>query len=194
MKKATKHQFDHLKAVEGKPLNEEQIQIFVKHFNERGNFPGFKIPCSVTGKLTTCVGPWKDKKIAEFGGPENLLRNYVSRSANKKLKVHKITPIGATKKKSSKKKEKTDEQIREEKVRKSIPQFKETVRGPLSGKDLIESTRNACQRPDIFLDNGRNCNGCDFYEICENSLKNLPDFVDFIDGKFVNIEGKKKKK
>jgi len=192
--KAKKGQFDHLKATEGKTLTEEQIRAWVKHYEVHSNFPGFKIPCSKTGKLSTCVGPWKDKKIKEFGSAENLLRNYVSRSALKSVKTAVITPIGSKGKKVRKKKEKTEDQIKEEKIRKSIPQLKETVRGPLSGQDLIDCTRNACQRPDIFLDNGRNCNGCDFYEICENSLKNLPDFVDYVDGKFVNIEHKKKKK
>lgn len=192
--KAKKGQFNHLKPVEGQVLTEIQIKQWVEHFNERGNFPGFKIPCSKTGKLSTCVGPWKDKKIKEFGSAENLLRNYVSRSALKSVKTAVITPIGSKGKKVRKKKEKTEEQIKEEKIRKSIPQLKETVRGPLSGQALIDSTRNACQRPDIFLDNGRNCNGCDFYEICENSLKNLPDFVDYVDGHFVNVEGKRKRK
>jgi len=192
--KAKKGEFNHLKPVEGQVLTEAQIKAWIEHFEERGNFPGFKIPCSKTGKLSTCVGPWKDKKIKEFGSAENLLRNYVSRSANKTLRTAVITPIGAKPKKGRKRKEKTEEQIREEKVRKSIPQFKETIRGPLSGNDLIESTRHSCQRPDIFLDNGRNCNGCEFYQICENSLKNLPDWVDYVDGKFVHVEGKKKRR
>jgi hypothetical protein len=192
--KAKKGEFNHLKPVEGQVLTEEQIKLWVIHFNERGNFPGFKIPCSKTGKLSTCVGPWKDKKIAEFGSAENLLRNYVSRSANKTLKTAVIRSIGTNGRVGRKKKEKTVEQLREEKIRKSIPQLKETVRGPLSGPELIESTRSACQRPDIFLDNGRNCNGCEFYGICENSLKTLPDFVDYVDGQFVNVEGKRKRR
>jgi hypothetical protein len=41
-------------------------------------------------KLTTCVGPWRAKKIAEYGSLENLLRNYKCRGVNKKLRQEKL--------------------------------------------------------------------------------------------------------
>jgi hypothetical protein len=34
-------------------------------------------------------------------------------------------------------------------------------------------TVNACWRPDIYLDNGRNCNGCSLFENCSCKIKRL---------------------
>ena len=73
MKRAKKGQRFKIKA---EPLTEELVQYFVKYYEENGSFPGSKIPCSVTGKLTTCVGPWMRKKIKEYGSAEKLLRGY----------------------------------------------------------------------------------------------------------------------
>lgn len=34
-------------------------------------------------------------------------------------------------------------------------------------------TKNACIRPDIFLDNDRNCDDCPYYDNCECNIKKL---------------------
>lgn len=163
-----------LRATEGQLLTEDQIKAFLEHFNKTGSFPGNKIPCSKSGKLTTCVGPWKLKKIKEFGSAENLLRTYTCRGVNKKVKEVKIKGIPKAKKE---KEEKTY----------TIPVLKGHVPSALQGQDFIDNTKVACQRPDIFLNNGRHCLDCKFYEACQNANKCLTTGFAFKDGQFVEV-------
>ena len=163
-----------LRATEGQLLTEDQIKAFLEHFNKTGSFPGNKIPCSKSGKLTTCVGPWKLKKIKEFGSAEALLRTYTCRGVNKKIKEVKIKGIPKAKKE------------KEEKVY-DIPQMKNTVRGPITGKALTEHSKTACMRPDVFLDNGRHCYECPHFEVCSNNLKCLTKGFAFTNGEFVEV-------
>ena len=146
-------------------MTEEQIQGIVNHFNTKGSIPGNKIVCTATGKLTTCVGPWRAKKIAEYGGVENLIRSYKCRGVNKQIRAEKIKAIGTTKK-ARKAKQK-------EEINYDIPQMKISERKPLSGQDLVDATKTACQRPDIYLNDNRSCNNCGFCDICLNSLKKV---------------------
>ena len=163
-----------IKAIAGHQLSEEQIQAFVTHFNTKGSIPGNKIICTDSGKLTTCVGPWRAKKIKEYGTLENLLRNYKCRGVNKKINEVKIKGIPKAKKE------------KEEKVY-DIPQMKNTVRGPITGKALTEHSKTACMRPDVFLDNGRHCYECPHFEVCSNNLKCLTKGFAFTNGEFVEV-------
>ena len=97
-KKAAKGKGFKIKAM---PLSEEQITLFVKHYKQFKAFPGSKIPCTITGKLTTCVGPWMLKKIKQFGSAESLLRNYKCRGAIKDQKI-KTKPVKIKHKKKTK--------------------------------------------------------------------------------------------
>ena len=160
MKKSTN---TNLKPVAGQQLTEEQIKGIVEHFNTKGSIPGNKIICTATGKLTTCVGPWRAKKIKEYGGIENLLRTYKCRGVNKALRAEKVKAIGSKVKKTKEKEE----------VTYTVPQMKITERKPLQGQDLIEATKASCQRPDIYLNDNRTCNNCGFCDICLNSLKKV---------------------
>jgi hypothetical protein len=168
-----------IKAIAGKQLTEDQIKIYVDKFNKDGNFPGHKIPCTVTGKLTTAVGPWLKKKVKEFGSAEALLRNYKcrgvikdARKANAPQKIKKIGKRAA--KRAEKQKKLTD-----------IPVMPTGTKRPQTNEEFTEASHRECARPDIFLDNGRHCLDCPHYTICENELKCLPRGFKFIDGKFV---------
>lgn len=152
------------------PLTEQQIKDFVQHYNKNGSFPGSKIPCSVTGKLTTCIGPWMKKKIKEFGSAEALLRNYKCRGALKNERQV-IKPVSAKSKRKLKVKELKDEQKNWD-----IPKVNFTPPRPMTSKELTQTTESQCLRPDIFISNGRHCEGCEFFEICVNSLKVLPSY------------------
>jgi hypothetical protein len=145
----------------GGPLTEAQITMFVEHYNKHQCFPGSKIPCTITGKLTTCVGPWMKKKIQEYGGPENLLRKYRCRGALKKAKqiIKGVKP----RKKKQKRKDEEGNYI--------IPTMPNYSPRDLSIKEKIEMSKSICMRPDIFLDNGRHCEGCMHFDICQNALK-----------------------
>lgn len=153
--------------IEAKPLTEDQILYFVKYYNENKSFPGSKIPCNITGKLTTCVGPWMVKKIKEFGGPENLLRKYKCRGALKaKREAQKPTP-------KNKKRRQILKEMKTEQKEWDLPKMNFTPPQPLNEADVALCTKGTCFRPDIFLDNERHCDGCEFYDACTNHLKCL---------------------
>ncbi len=156
--------------IQSKPLSEDQIQEFVNYYNKNGSFPGSKIPCNVTGKLTTCLGPWMKKKIKEFGSAEQLLRSYKCRGA---LKAERqiIKPVV-----KNKRKQKTKE-LKDEQQNWSIPKIEFTPPRALTAAEITQTTASQCLRPDIFLTNGRHCDGCEFYEVCSNDLKVLPSYT-----------------
>lgn len=153
--------------IEAKPLTEEQIQLFLAHYKQYGSFPGSKIPCNMTGKLTTCVGPWMAKKIKEFGSAEKLLRNYKCRGALKQKKEA-LKPV-----KKDTKRRKIIKELKNEQKEWDLPKMSMDAPKPLTSNELASVTSNTCLRPDIFLDNDRFCDGCEFYEICTNRNKVL---------------------
>jgi hypothetical protein len=172
--------------LEPKPLSEELIQQFLGHYKKHNSFPGSKIPCNVTGKLTTAVGPWLKKKIKEFGSPEALLRGYKCRQANKT-----VVAIGKKKKKGNAE----APLIKEKDGRYDIPQVNlNKPSRPLNETDLAKESETTCLRPDIYLNNGRHCEGCKYFKLCKSRLKNLPKHVTFVDGKFISTEIIKPKK
>ena len=157
------------KKIEAKPLTEGQIQEFITHYNKHKSFPGSKIPCNVTGKLTTCVGPWMVKKIKEFGGAENLLRKYTCRGALKAAK-QKTKPITTKSKRKAKIKELKDDQKNWD-----IPKVNFVAPSVSTDLELGEMTKSTCLRPDIHLNNDYYCDGCEFYNVCTSSIKRLAD-------------------
>jgi hypothetical protein len=110
------------------------------------------------------------KKIKEFGGPENLLRNYKCRGA---LKAERQI-IKPTMKRQRKQKTTL---IKDEDKNWSIPKIDFTPPRALSNSEIAETSKSQCFRPDIFLSNGRHCDGCEVFELCENDLKNLPKYL-----------------
>ena len=177
------------KLVPGSKLTEDQIVVFVKHYNKHKSFPGSKILCNVTGKLTTAVGPWLRKKVNKVGSAEKLLRSYVCKQATKKQK---ITPISKKRRKLV-----NDEPnaLVKENGRYDIPLINiNNLSRPMTESELAKDSQNMCLRPDIFLHNGRHCEGCKYYKICENGLKTLPKHISFDGIKFVSNEIPKTKK
>lgn len=171
----------------GSPLDDQQIKMFVDHYKTYKSFPGSKIPCTLTGKLTTAVGPWLKKKVAEFGSAEALLRGYKCRGATKKQKV---APIG-----KKRKKDEATKVVKEEDGRYDIPliNLNKPTR-PLNKEELAKDSRTICLRPDIFLNNARHCDGCHYYGLCENRLKTLPKHIHFDGTEFISTEERKTKK
>ena len=147
------------KATKDKLLTENQIKLFVDFYNIHQTIPGNKIVCNATRKLTTCVGPWKDKKIKEYGGIENLLRNYKRREASPKKKAIVVSI--------------SQEQ---DKVVYDLPVLK-YERTVMTNVQLAQETKSACLRPDIYLTNGRHCDGCEYFSLCLSRLKKLPNYA-----------------
>ena len=144
------------------PLTESQISMFIEYYKENKCFPGSKIACNITGKTVTCTGPWMKKKIEEYGGPENLLRKYKCRGALKKAKQI-IKGVKPRKKFKQKRKDEDGNYI--------IPTMPQGSQRPISKAEMTEMSKAICLRPDIFLDNGRHCEGCMHFDICVNSIK-----------------------
>lgn len=152
--------------LEAKPLTEAQIKLFLEHFEKNGSFPGSKIPCNITGKLTTCVGPWLKKKVAEFGGAENLLRKYICRGAVKKHKEAQKAPSKRKASKKALKAMKVDEKVWD------LPKLDlNALPLPLNSTEISDLTYSTCLRPDLHLDNDYACNGCEFFEACTSRKK-----------------------
>ena len=178
----TKKQTKRIK-ISAAPLDEQQIKMFVKYYNENGSFPGSKIPCSVTGKLTTCIGLWMKKKIKEFSGAENLLRTYKCRGALKaERQIIKLIV--------NKKRRKITTQLKDENNEWYIPEIEFTPPRPLTQTETADASKTQCFRPDIFLTNGRHCDGCEIFDVCQNYLKTLPKYLK----KDKKISGKKIKR
>ena len=159
---AKKTKTKRFKLAPGQQLTEAQIKTFIEHYNIHKNFPGSKIPCTITGKLTTCVGPWMKRKIEEYGGPENLLRKYRCRGAMKKAKQI-IKGVKPRKKIKQKRKDEDGNYI--------IPSLPQGSQRPITKAEMTEMSKSICMRPDIFLDNGRHCEGCMHFDVCVNALK-----------------------
>ena len=181
-KKAAKGKGFKIKAM---PLTEEQITLFVSHYKQYKSFPGSKIPCSVTGKLTTCVGPWMLKKIKEFGSAESLLRNYKCRGALKDQRIK-------SKPQKVKRKTKIKELVEKEHGRYDIPSMNSFAKP--TPYDPAKESETKCLRPDIFLSNDRHCDGCHHFKICRNSHRTLPKHVSFNGTNFVYESGYKTKR
>lgn len=160
--------------LEAKPLTEEQIQFFLKYYKENNSFPGSKIPCNMTGKLTTCVGPWMAKKIKEYGSAENLLRKYKCRGALKRQRDA-LKPAKTRKPRNKKRQEIINSMKNTDTEQKvwDLPKIAFSGPQPMTESDLAETTKGACLRPDIYLNNDGHCNGCKYVDLCQNRLKNI---------------------
>lgn len=175
-------------------LTEENIKSIVSHYEIHKAFPSNQIICNVTGKKSLCIGLWKDKKIKQFGSVENFVRSYKCRQATKV--EGKVVPMGAKKgvKRISKKKkniQKIDENG--EKVY-DIPIMSYKPPQRMTLDQLADDSEKICLRPDVYLTNGRHCDGCPYYKICRHRLKELPKDIIFDGEKFVYKEVIKKKK
>jgi len=173
--------------IKAQPLSEEQIEVFVAHYKKFKSFPGSKIPCTISGKLTTCIGPWMLKKIKEFGSAENLLRNYKCRGA---LKDQRIKTLPQKSKRT--KKNKVKDLVEKEHGRFDIPRIGEFLVPPPYDPAIESETK--CLRPDIYLDNDRHCDGCHHYKICRSACKILPKHISHDGSVFVYEDERKTKR
>jgi len=90
---------------------------------------------------------------------------------------------------------KSDSPTKEKDGRYNIPQLSlENISRPLTDAELAKDSETICLRPDIFLHNGRHCEGCKYYKICKNRLKTLPKHISFVDGEFISTEVRKTNK
>lgn len=162
------------------------ISGWVKYYEEHKRLPYKDILCKECRRTTTSMfGTNLKNTLPKFGNDiEALLKGFVCRpcrtlkTANEKAKkpkeekkpkvVKEVVPM-------------TWEEIedRKEEVRKSIPKidFNKRLEPILpDNKKMVEHmTALACLRPDIYLDNGRFCNGCPWIKNCICGIKKISE-------------------
>ena len=151
-------------------------QAFIKSYNETGKGTSNKIPCIKCFTPTTMFGSNLANRIKKYGGLSNLLESFTCRkciSASKPTK-----PIKEKKVRKVKLHKKTNEQGE---VVYDIPKMKwSTPRNVMlkDAPDLIEDhTKHSCAAPQLFLDNGRACYGCVYWNNCQCPIKTANEFA-----------------
>ena len=143
-------------------INKEE---WIKSYNETKKLPSLKIPCSKCDGSSTAFGSNLEKKIAQFKGLDILLDTFTCRSCKSDAKPQREKKIVI---KASKTEEK-------EKVVYNIPTMRGFVPTNAYLKDspsLIQSMTNfSCVSPQLYLDNGRKCFGCVYFDNCNCALK-----------------------
>ena len=145
---------------------------WVECYNKTGKLPSLKLPCTTCDGSSTCFGSNLENRINKFGTLWSLLDEFKCRSCVSASKPKKEKKISV---RFMKRKEK------EAKKELPIPQVKQFVpRNVLlkDAPDIIESyTSFSCAAPALYLDNGRACHGCAFYNNCMCALKGKNDFA-----------------
>jgi len=154
----------------------EDISGWIKFFKEHKKLPAQKITCSHCKHNTVSMfGPnLKNYLKKHKNNIEELLQTFECRACRNlhkdpkepKPKKTYVNPLSVM----------TKEELEEraEKIKKDLPKM-EFTKLPFitpTDKEGVESlTSVACQRPDIYLDNGKWCDGCPWIKYCVCDLK-----------------------
>lgn len=148
--------------------NKEQQEHYLQH----GHLINKKIQCNQCETDVTMFGSNLENRINKFGTLWSLLdefkcRKCVSASKPKKEKVVSVRFMKRVEK--------------EEKKKLDIPKMKFSVPRNVFLKDapdIIESvTQFSCAAPALFLNNGKNCDGCAFWNNCQCPIKTSNEFA-----------------
>ncbi len=144
------------------------ITAWIETFNSTGKLPEQRIPCSNESctTSTTCFGANLDSKIAKHGGLMNLLTTFECRECRSASKPAKVKPVRAPR--ASTKQEEPTQSTPRVNINATPTRFDFK-----NESDVQELTSGQCQRPDIFLDNDRACDGCGLYAHCACTSKRL---------------------
>jgi len=149
-------------------MKNKQLECYKKN----GHLINKKIQCTLCSSDVTMFGSNLDNRIVKFGSIESLLETFKCRSCVSAAKPKKEKKVSV---RFIKRKQK------EEKKNLPIPQVKQFVPRNVFLKDapdIIESyTSFSCAAPALYLDNGRACHGCSFYNNCKCALKGKNDFA-----------------
>ena len=156
--------------------NKNNVTDEIALYNKTGKLSSPKIACSKCQSLVTAFGSNLEGKIKKYGGLSNLLENFICRkctSASKPAKVEKIKKV--RKVKLSKKVDENGE------VKYEIPKMKWSTSKNTFLKDepeLVEElTKFSCVAPQLFLNNGKSCDGCAFWNNCQCPIKTANEFA-----------------
>lgn len=159
---------------------------WVKYYEENKKLPHNKITCKECRQTATSMfGTNLGNTLPKFGNDmEALLKGFVCRPC-RTMK----TENERLKKPKEEKKPKVTKEVavltleeledRKEEVRKSIPKIdfeaKPVPITPTSTDQVRMITSSSCMRPDIYLDNGRFCNGCHWEKHCICPIKKISE-------------------
>jgi len=157
--------------------NKNTVADEIELYNKTGKLSSPKIACSKCQGLVTAFGSNLEGKIKKYGGLSNLLETFACRkcvSASKPIKPEKIKKVRKVTLHV-----KTD---KDGKIKYDIPAFKVSIPKNTFLKDepeLIEniSKNGICLAPQLFLNNGKSCDGCTFWSNCQCSIKTANEFA-----------------
>ena len=147
-------------------------EAFIKSYNETGKGTSNKISCTKCNAEVTAFGSNLEGKIKKAGSLEILLDTFVCRGCKSSAAPKKEKKISVRLLKREKKEEIKNYVI--PKMKWSIPKNTFLKDEP----ELIESvTQFSCAAPALFLNNGKSCDGCAFWNNCQCPIKTSNEFA-----------------
>lgn len=170
--------------------NKNWIEEWATRYINLNKLPDKMIPCSTEGctvKTTCCSTNLKNRVIAHPEGVRGLLRDFKcrscrtqSRSTDETLGTEEKPRLAraakATKRTTTKAaaKQSRIEQLNEAAKSATIDVNAVPIKYNFEDPEAVRQlTEGSCQRPDIYLDNDRACDGCSLYEHCACASKQL---------------------
>jgi len=152
--------------------NKNNVNDIILTFTNTGKLPTKYITCTKCNAEVTAFGSNLEGKIKKFGTLFNLLTTFECRKCVSASKPKKEKKISVRIMKREKKEEIKNYEI--PKMKWSIPRNVFLKDAP----DLIEDhTKHSCAAPQLFLNNGRNCDGCAFWNNCQCPIKTANEFA-----------------
>jgi hypothetical protein len=140
-------------------LSEAAIMATVRDYEKSQKFP-LKLSCVRCGTPKFAYNAMH-QRIREFGTFENLVRAFTCRACGKETKI--VTKKVVKKIKEEKKAEEQKFYAPGSLVMTYSPMREYDFSKPA---DVIAYTTGMCARPALYLNNGRNCEGCPFFKHC----------------------------
>ena len=156
----------------------KDIAGWVKLYTTTGKLPQLKVGCTTCQNFTTLFGDNLISRVTKYGGDIKVLLT-TFRCRHCMADVPKDAPIKAKKVSTKPRKKRTDTKearvealmtIGEGMVHKYNPVTVDMVK---SATVCAEITKDNCWRPDIYLNNGKACDGCVLFTNCACTFKKL---------------------
>jgi len=153
------------------------VSTWTKLYTETGKLPQSKVGCNTCSNYTTLFGDNLIKRVARFGTIKLLLETFKCRFCLSDTKPDGVQRAVIVDRKPRKKR--TDTKVaREEALMVTVSSMKHTYR--TTTVDLVKNasecavtTKGSCFHPNLYLDNGRFCNGCALFDNCACAIKKL---------------------
>jgi len=152
--------------------NKNALNDIILTYTNTGKLPTKYITCTGCNTEVTAFGSNLEGKIKKFGTLVNLLTTFKCRTCTSAAKPKKEKKVSVRLLKREKKEEIKNYEI--PKMKWSTPKNTFLKDEP----ELIENlTKNSCVAPQLFLNNGRACHGCAFWNNCQCSIKTANEFA-----------------